>query len=222
MAESLPGDTANTAVSQEAVTNKRRDVLTKQANAGQETVVASEPRRRDGGSLDVITDAASDLGSPAHTDRSALPTTIRSFSLFRALRRWYLFSALRLLLAECRSLGYRMAVTLERRRWELRGYTGPVPTWWNLTGVSGCQSYRHAYIRYTQQIQKELPWLSISDLLLVARAWRGGSEWDSHTCTLRNQDNHSCVHRETCNFKPPQAVQQSSKCDRSVPPASQG
>jgi hypothetical protein len=49
------GDTSDTAVSQDAVTNKQRDVLIKQVNAGQQTVVATAPKRRDGGSLDVIT-----------------------------------------------------------------------------------------------------------------------------------------------------------------------
>jgi hypothetical protein len=69
MAESFPGATANTAVSQEAVTNKRRDVLTKQANAGQETVVASELKRRDGGSLDVIMEPSFWASAHASDDR---------------------------------------------------------------------------------------------------------------------------------------------------------
>ena len=173
-------------------------------------------------SRDVVMISSSDPGSAAHMNRLTPPTTTRSLSLFRALRRWYPFSALRLLLSECRSLGYRMAVTLDERRWELRGGTGPAPKWRDQTLVSGCQSYRHAYIRYTQHLQKELPWLSISDLLLVARAWRAVSEWSSRNCILQNQGTHSCIHRETCNSMPPQAVPQSSKCDRPAPPASRG
>jgi hypothetical protein len=55
MSRSLDGDTSKTAVSQYAETNKQRAVLTKQVNPGQETVVATEPNRREGGSRDVIT-----------------------------------------------------------------------------------------------------------------------------------------------------------------------
>lgn len=58
MSKSFLGETSKTAVSQCAVTNKRRDVLTKQLKAGQQTVVATEPRMRDGGNLDVITDSS--------------------------------------------------------------------------------------------------------------------------------------------------------------------
>jgi hypothetical protein len=54
MPKSFVGDISKTAVSQRAVTNKRRAVLTKQVNAGQQIVVATEPSNRDGGSFDVI------------------------------------------------------------------------------------------------------------------------------------------------------------------------
>src|SRR5260370_13404646 len=53
MSRSFVGETSKTAVSQRAVTNKRREVLTKQVKAGQQTVVTTEPRRRDGGNRDV-------------------------------------------------------------------------------------------------------------------------------------------------------------------------
>ncbi len=55
MFKSFEADTSKTAVSQCAETNRQRDVLTKQVKAGQQTVVATEPRRRDGGNRDVIT-----------------------------------------------------------------------------------------------------------------------------------------------------------------------
>ncbi len=55
MSESFDEEISNTAVSQCAVTNAHRAVLTKQVNAGQEIVVATEPSHRDGGSLDAIT-----------------------------------------------------------------------------------------------------------------------------------------------------------------------
>ena len=51
---SLLGDSSKIAVSQYEVRKAQREVLTKHANAGQETVVATEPRKRDGGSLDRI------------------------------------------------------------------------------------------------------------------------------------------------------------------------
>src|ERR1700732_5051398 len=55
MSKSFLGEISKIAVSQCAVTNKRRDVLTKQVKAGQQTVVATEPSRRDGWNRDVIT-----------------------------------------------------------------------------------------------------------------------------------------------------------------------
>ena len=55
MSKAFVGDSSKTAVSQRAVTNKEREVLTKHVKAGQEMVAATEPNRRDGGSLDVIT-----------------------------------------------------------------------------------------------------------------------------------------------------------------------
>jgi hypothetical protein len=54
MPESLRGDTSKIAVSQYADTNAQRDVLTKQVNAGQQTVAATEPSNRDGGSREDI------------------------------------------------------------------------------------------------------------------------------------------------------------------------
>jgi hypothetical protein len=54
MSDSFVGDTENIAVSQCAERNKQREVLTKQVNAGQQTVVATEPSQRDGGSLEAI------------------------------------------------------------------------------------------------------------------------------------------------------------------------
>ena len=54
MSKSLFGDTSKTAVSQYAVMKRQRDVLTKQVKAGQQTVVATEPKIRDGGSRELI------------------------------------------------------------------------------------------------------------------------------------------------------------------------
>lgn len=54
MSKSSVGDTSKIAVSQRAVTNNERAVLTKQVNAGQQMVVAIEPSSRDGGCLAVI------------------------------------------------------------------------------------------------------------------------------------------------------------------------
>src|SRR5882762_3744171 len=54
MSKSFVGETSKTAVSQYAETNKQRDVLTKEVKAGQQTVAATAPRRRDGGSREVI------------------------------------------------------------------------------------------------------------------------------------------------------------------------
>src|SRR5271157_5356956 len=59
MSSSFAGETKKIAVSQCEVTNNTREVLTKHLKAGQETVAATEPRKRDGGSLETITAGSS-------------------------------------------------------------------------------------------------------------------------------------------------------------------
>src|SRR5208283_3913563 len=112
------GETKKTAVSQRAVTNSTREVLTKHLKAGQETVVATEPKNRDGGSLDVIItepDTPSQCTEGAATCQ-ALPSggehIARSQLRAGLLLRKILWSRPTLLwrgfLRECRSFYHRM------------------------------------------------------------------------------------------------------------------
>jgi len=59
MSNSFSDETSKMAVSHQEETSALRAVLTKQVNAGQQTVDPKEPRNRDGGSCDVITTDAS-------------------------------------------------------------------------------------------------------------------------------------------------------------------
>ena len=192
MSDSLAGETSNTAVSHCAVTSKRRDVLTKQVNAGQQTVVATEPSKRDGGSRELIT--ASHLCSVAEcrvqVDTSSLPTST-AWSPLASILAWYRASALRLLIAELGSLLLRIAHSFEIRARERRGYVGKVPK--VLEGVPAFHSRpdRRAYMHHMRQTEARFPFLTIFDLHLVSRSWRGGLECSAHTCTEQNQNSHS-------------------------------
>ena len=210
---SFLGETSKTAVSHCAVTNKRRDVLTKQVKAGQETVVATEPNKRDGGSRDLINVQPSyDLEARVLLDTSSLPTTSQ-LSLVGALRRWYWCSVLRLLLAEFCSLPHRIAVALEMRAWELRGYRGLCRTGFASALVPQSQRCRRAYIRYMQQLQTDRPALTIFDRLLAENAWKAGSVWDVRSDTLQSQIHCSSAYPDGSNSMPLPAVPQSTTHD---------
>ena len=118
---------------------------------------------------------------------SSLPKS-SPLSLFGVLRRWYHGCVLRLPVMEFGNLFYRIGFAVEMRGLENRGYTGSVRKGLHAPLAFRSQSCKHAYIRYTQQLQTEHPRLSIFDLLLVGKAWQAGSEWDGPVGTLQTQD----------------------------------
>lgn len=148
-----------------------------------------------------------DLESRVLLDRSSLSTT-NGRSLRAGLRRWYHVSVLRLLVEELRSLPERTGCALEMRALEIRGYTGLSRTGMGAPLAFESQSCKRAYIRYMQQLQMDHPFLSIFDRLLVAQAWKAGSEWDDRTDTLRTQGHCSSVYPEGGNSMPPHVTQQ--------------
>jgi hypothetical protein len=81
-------------------------------------------------------------------------------------------SVLRLL--EFRNLFHHKGLALEMREREIRSHKGSVRIHAPLAFES--QSYKRAYIRYTQQLHVEHPPLTILDHLLVGEAWQAGSE----------------------------------------------
>jgi hypothetical protein len=108
-------------------------------------------------------------------------------NLFSSLRRWYLFSALRVLLTEIHALSYRIQRTLQIREVELLRGKEKVRNWMDGCAVSG--PCTHDYIAYMRQIEEENPFLSIFDRLLLSHAWKAGLESGVQRDTVRNQDN---------------------------------
>ena len=112
----------------------------------------------------------------------------KRISLSLRLRRWYRHSALRLLLSEIRALGHRIRWVLEIREVELLRGKDSIHNWMNDSLIGGPQSYRLAYTGYMQRIEARYPFLSIFDLLLLAQAWKAGSEWNGRADTWQNQE----------------------------------
>lgn len=174
--------------------------------------VVIDPSNRHDGRPHVIMREFSldDQVSDIHLDISSLPNATRPATLFGWLRDWYYVSVLRLLIAECRSLAYRTARSLEIRAWELGGYRDSGHSRNDLLLSFESQNCKRAYIRYMQQIQTDHPFLSTFDRLLVAQAWQAGSEWDGRSCTLQTQDRCSSASPEGGDSMLPLAVQQPS------------
>lgn len=221
MSNSFAGEISKTAVCHQDETNRLRAVLTKQRKAGQLTVDPTEPRKRDGGSCEVITISPSGPEWRGLPDMSSFPSAKSRF-LFARLRSWWFCSSLRLLMEECRSLPYRMAWSLEICAAERRGA-------WDLSrigfaSVSGqqLQSCKDAYIRYMRQIRMDRPWVTICDRLLAEAAWKAGLESGACTGISQSQTQDSSAYPDGGNSMPPLAVRQDSKRDPSVPLPSQG
>jgi hypothetical protein len=218
MSESLVGDSSKTAVSQYAETNRQRAVLTKQANPGQETVVATEPSKREAGSRDVITAGPScDLELDVHLDMSSLPTTKWRTPL-AVLRRWYWRSRLRALLPELRSLRHRMELVLEIHAWEHLGYREPLPSVFVWAETLEAKNATRAYMRYTEQLLARFPFLTIVDLSLVEQGWMAGWELGCRNCNAQSQSSHpASANPDGGNSMPPSGVPQPSKREPSNP-----
>jgi hypothetical protein len=137
--------------------------------------------------LQSIPTVAKKFHAPADTSTHARPP----ISTFARLRRWYRHSALRLLVAEIRALGHRSRWALQIREVELLRGKDSVRMWMDDSLVGGPQSYKLAYICYMQQIEERFPFVSISDLLLLAQVWKAGSEWNGRKDTSQSQD-RSC------------------------------
>lgn len=118
--------------------------------------------------------AAKESGAPAGI-LSSRESTVSS--PLAALRRWYRWSLLRLLLLELRNL-------IDRIQWvsrihaaeRLRGLDS-TRRWMDEALIPPPRSRQHAYIADMREIESKHPFLSVFDLLLLSKAWRAGSEW---------------------------------------------
>src|SRR5258708_449894 len=93
------------------------------------------------------------------------------------IRRWYRFSALRLLVAEVRNCGPRMGWVLRMRRERLQRGDQEAARLVrdSLFLAVGC--YTPVYTQYMQDIRKDYPFLSVFDRTLLAKTWKAG--WES-------------------------------------------
>jgi hypothetical protein len=129
-----------------------------------------------------------DTGTGVPMGTSGWPSSMSSSSLLAIVRGWYRTSVLLLLLAEPSSRVRRMGRILEIRAWERRGYMGLLRYSPDRIPSSVARPDKHACMRHTLQIHSRHPFLSVFDLFLVEQAWLAGSESNSHSCTLQNQN----------------------------------
>jgi hypothetical protein len=160
-----------------------------------------------------------DLESGVRLDTSSFPKSSPQSPL-GVLRRWYYVSVLRLLAREFCNLFHHIKVSLQMRGWEIRGYRGSVRTQLHAPLAFRSQTCKRAYIRYTQQLQMEYPYLTMLDHLLLGKAWQAGSECDGPVGTLQTQDRCSSAYPVGGNSMPTGAAQQPTKRDPIDPPPS--
>jgi hypothetical protein len=210
MSKSFIGGTSKTAVSQCAETNKQRDVLTKQVNAGQRTVVATAPRMGDGGSREVITRNRS---VPFEASKSGVRwgnqvrPTPKWKRPFLSLRDSLRYSLVQILLEECRSLFRRIQVRARSRELAfglvfhrvLRAY----PTRRASDRViiyAAAHATRH-------RLPTEETWIGLLDVRMVVQSWIAGIEFGVQAYSAsRCRERPSCdsrlggnfCHRENC------------------------
>ena len=110
------------------------------------------------------------------SDSAPLPISTSSALLSR-IRLWYRFSSLRLLLTESRNLGHRIGWCFRIRRVKLHRGDSATGLWMKEAAFLGSGPYTRDHTRYMQDIKREIPFLSVFDRLLVAKAWKAG--WES-------------------------------------------
>jgi len=144
-------------------------------------------------------------------DISSLPSAI-GWSPLARLRRSCFGSALRLLIADVRSLPHRISHSFEIGAWERRGGMGKGPQVFD--GIRWFQPDRRAYISHMQETQARFPFLTIFDLHLVSRSLMAGMELGVRTCTEQSQTEiRSCASPATDDSRPLQQAQQDSTRD---------
>lgn len=117
-------------------------------------------------------------GSDARLDTSNLPKP-KLRTLFPRVRRWYFYSVLQALRAECRSLIGRIGFSTGIHAAWNRADTGLCPPVIQPFLVHGSDIERRTYIQDMRQLQAEYPFLTYSDRLIMARAWMVGA----HRCS---------------------------------------
>src|SRR6266478_6313966 len=214
MSESFTGEIAKTAVSQYAVTNKQRDVLTKHVKAGQQTVVATEPNRRDGGSRDVITAPRpvpfEVAGSSIRWGSEVRPTPRLKRPLL-ALRESWCQSLGQVLVAELGSFVCRIGV---RTKNHMRGVRAVIPPWppclREQEGFRWCDFLRACRLN-TTQLQTEHPWMGLLDVQTAVQSWIAGIEYGVRVCSeLRYRESPTLSPIGGGHSMPPEVVQQSA------------
>lgn len=174
MSESLVGDTSKNAVSQYAEKNRDREVLTKQVNAGQQTVVATEPSQRDDGSREVIIKPADQRPRASQSDvpfRKRSRIHSRWETLFQLLVGWYYALGLRIVLSEGSSCFHRIGLRWRTRRdplWD-EEVNRSCPRL-SLTADES-RNERSCCTLSIQALTAQRPWMSLGDIELFLQGW---------------------------------------------------
>ncbi len=161
--------------------------------------VATEPRKRDGGSRETIIDWNAQCGAyrmslaPELGDRRG--TSGHAVSNLGARLEQILWTflppVLRIPLAECRNLPHRIRVGRELWWDTSTGYSRvPEDLARESESLPDIRTYRHAYIRDMILLQEQFPSLTEFDLHIARRSWNYGTqscESTSCSCTLSDQ-----------------------------------
>jgi hypothetical protein len=109
-----------------------------------------------------------------------------SGSLLKRLRRWYRYSALRLLVLEGKSFPRRMKWIFEIHEAEMGRGTALTHAWLNQGQARS--AYTVAYIQHMQRMEILHPFLSTFDLHLLTQSWTAGLEYGIRIGKLQSQD----------------------------------
>jgi len=185
MSTSFAGETKKMPVSQCAVTNRQRAVLTKQVKAGQQTVLATEPRMRDGGKRFVIIS-----GSPTRESQPTRNTVRRVFAaklslLHGSFQVWFHYSLLRLILTESHS-AYRRILSERCKRMALN--YAEVQESLPQIACSGSRNERQFCSASIRTLSAERPYLTLGDLRLFVAGFLQAERWYAHLGTQRRNE----------------------------------
>ena len=110
-----------------------------------------------------------------------------SRSPLQRLRRWYHYSALKLLVSESMSFPRRMEWIFEIHAVEMGRGKALTHAWMNQGEARS--AYTVAYIQHMQYMETLHPFLSTFDLHLLSQSWTAGLEYGIRIGKLQSQDN---------------------------------
>ena len=136
-----------------------------------------------------------------------------------AVRQWFHFSLLRQVLVETRSLAHRISLRRDGRTVlnyaEVSQSLPQVPCSHSRNAMQFCSAG-------IKELSRDRPYLTLGDLRLFVQGFFLAEKWYVHRDTeCRNVQQGSSAYPDNKDSMPPPAVQQSTKCDLSIPLPSQ-